>query len=170
MSRTQKDLLKCNCLHITHPPYLLWPKDRIIIMTQQWQHLNPTRNSFYILFLAKVIVSCRQIISSPLYVCTELVHSLAENYRTPVNKLNNLNVNYLKITKRHRGPRKVPTRTTCDPRVACLIPLIQYKASMKRKWLFRWVHLFIKGSARRLVLSHVWQFLVMFLEDCAQSY
>jgi len=37
-------------------------------LTQQWQYLNLTRNSFYILFLAKGIVSYRQIIFSRLYV------------------------------------------------------------------------------------------------------
>jgi len=37
-------------------------------LTQQWRYLNLTRNSFYILFPAKGIVSYRQIISNRLYV------------------------------------------------------------------------------------------------------
>jgi len=37
------------------------------------------------------------------FVQNELVHSLAEDL-TPVNKVNNRNVNYLKILKTHRGP------------------------------------------------------------------
>jgi len=48
-------------------------------LTQQWQYLNLTRNTFHILFSAKGIMSYRQIISSRLYVCSKkLVHSLAE--------------------------------------------------------------------------------------------
>jgi len=38
------------------------------VVTQQWRYLIFTRNSFYILFPAKGIVSYRQIISSRLYV------------------------------------------------------------------------------------------------------
>jgi len=34
-----------------------------------------------------------------------------------VNKLSDVNVNYLKIPKRHRGPHKTPSRATCVPRV-----------------------------------------------------
>jgi len=30
-----------------------------------------------------------------------------------MNKLNNLNVNYLKIPKKHRGPHKMLSRTGC---------------------------------------------------------
>jgi len=37
-------------------------------LTQQLQYLNLTRNSFYILFLAKDMVSYRQIISGRGYV------------------------------------------------------------------------------------------------------
>jgi len=33
------------------------PEGRIVTLTQQWQYLNLTRNSFYILFPAKCIVS-----------------------------------------------------------------------------------------------------------------
>jgi len=47
-----------------------------VTLTQQWQCLNLTRNSFYILFLAKCIVSCRQIISSRLYVSLKKTCSL----------------------------------------------------------------------------------------------
>jgi len=36
-------------------------------LTHQWRYLNLTRNSFYILFLAKDMVSFRQIISGRRY-------------------------------------------------------------------------------------------------------
>ena len=58
----------------------------------------PHSKQFLHRFLAKGIVSYRQIISSRLHVCQkELVHSLAEHFQTPVYKLNNLNVDYMKI-------------------------------------------------------------------------
>jgi len=41
-------------------------------LTQQWRYLNVTRNSFHILFLAKDIMSCSQIISSRLCVCLKV--------------------------------------------------------------------------------------------------
>jgi len=44
-----------------------------------WQYLNLIRNSFYILFPAKSIVSCRQIISGRL--SKELLHSLTEHFK-----------------------------------------------------------------------------------------
>jgi len=34
-----------------------------------------------------------------------------------MNKLNNVNVNYLKIPKKHCGPQKTPSWTTFGPRV-----------------------------------------------------
>jgi len=34
-----------------------------------------------------------------------------------VNKLNNVNVNYLKLPKKHRGPQETPSWATCGPRV-----------------------------------------------------
>jgi len=43
-------------------------------LMQQWQYLNLTRNSF---FLTKGIVSCRQTISSRLYVCSNRTCLLA---------------------------------------------------------------------------------------------
>jgi len=51
-------------------------------LMQQWRYLNLTRNSFYILFLAKGMVTYRQIVSSRLYVRfkKKLVHSLAEHF------------------------------------------------------------------------------------------
>jgi len=56
-------------------------------LSQQWRYLNLTRNSFYILFLAKCIMSYRQIISNRLYIrIKKLVHSLAEHFQTSVNK------------------------------------------------------------------------------------
>jgi len=49
----------------------------IMALTQHWRYRNLARNSFYILFPAKGIVSYRQIISSRLcFVWKELVHSL----------------------------------------------------------------------------------------------
>jgi len=39
-------------------------KGRILTLTQQWRYLNLTRNSFYILFPAKGIVSYRLIVSN----------------------------------------------------------------------------------------------------------
>jgi len=38
------------------------------MLTQQWWYLNLTRKSFYILFLAKGLVSYMQVISSHLYI------------------------------------------------------------------------------------------------------
>ena len=42
-------------------------------LTQQWQYLylNLTRNSLYIFFSAKSIVSFREVTSSLLYVCVK---------------------------------------------------------------------------------------------------
>jgi len=84
-------------------------------LTKQRRYLNPARNSFYILFPAKGIVSYRQIISSRLYVHKELIHSPAEHFQPPVIKINNVNVIYLKFpksiagrTKRSRGPHVAP--------------------------------------------------------------
>ena len=44
------------------------PDGRIMTLTQQWRYLNLPRNSFYILYPAKGIVSYWQIISSHVYV------------------------------------------------------------------------------------------------------
>jgi len=50
-------------------------------LTQQLRYLNLTRNSFYILFLAKRIVIYRLIIYSRLYVrLKKLVHSPEEQF------------------------------------------------------------------------------------------
>jgi len=46
-------------------------------LTQQWRYLNLTKNSFYILNLAKCIVSYRQTISSRPYVRLKKACSLA---------------------------------------------------------------------------------------------
>jgi len=56
----------------------------IVTLTQQWRYLNLTRNSFYILFPAKGIVSYRQIISSCLCICLKGTCSLAN--RTLLNR------------------------------------------------------------------------------------
>jgi len=52
------------------------PDSRIMPLTKQWRYLNLTRNSFYILFLAKGIASYKKIISSRLYVCRKGTCSL----------------------------------------------------------------------------------------------
>jgi len=46
-------------------------------LTQQWRYLNLTKNSFYILFPAEIIMSYRQIISSHLFVRLKGTCSLA---------------------------------------------------------------------------------------------
>jgi len=57
------------------------PKGRVMMLTQQCLYLDLTGNTFYILFPAKCVVSCGQIISSCLYVLSkELVHLLSENF------------------------------------------------------------------------------------------
>jgi len=43
-------------------------------------------------------------LSVSAFVSKELVHLLAEQFQTPVNKPKNVNVNYLKIPKKHHGP------------------------------------------------------------------
>jgi len=48
------------------------------------------------------------------FVQNELVHSLVEHL-TPMNKVNNQNVNYLKILKTHRGPTAVHGPRVWDP-------------------------------------------------------
>jgi len=40
----------------------------------------------------------------------------------PVNKLNNVNVNYLQYPKKHHGLHKTPSQATYGPRAACLKP------------------------------------------------
>ena len=40
-----------------------------------------------------------------------------------VKAFDNVNVNYLKIPEKHRGPHKRPLRATCSPLAACLRPL-----------------------------------------------
>jgi len=44
----------------------------------------------------------------------ELVHSLAKHFQMPLNKLNNVNVNYLKIPKNHRGPHATLGPSVCE--------------------------------------------------------
>jgi len=53
------------------------PADRIMTLTQQWRYGNLTRNSFYIIYPAKGIISSWQIISSRLYVHLKGTCSLA---------------------------------------------------------------------------------------------
>jgi len=77
---------------------------RIMTLTQQWQHLTCTRKSLFIVFPAKGIVNYRQIPSSGLYVRSKGTCSLSGRTLLTVKKLNNLNVNYLKVPKIHRGP------------------------------------------------------------------
>jgi len=88
-------------------------------LTQQWRYLNFTRNSFYILFPEEGIIWAqgKSFLAASTFVSKELVHSLAEHFETPVNNLNNVNVNCLKIPKKHCGPHKMPSRAICDPSV-----------------------------------------------------
>jgi len=58
-------------------PALGLPKGCIMTMTQQWQYLNLTGNSFNILFPAKGIMSYRKIICSLLYVRLKGTYSFA---------------------------------------------------------------------------------------------
>ena len=91
-----------------------------MMLSQLWQYPDRARNSYYIVFPAKGIVSFRQIISSLFYVRFKGTWTLADQAFTPVNKLNNFLPDYMKITKTHCGPHKMPSRITCGPRVACL--------------------------------------------------
>ena len=43
-------------------------RSRILTLTQQWQYLNFSRNSFYILSPASGVIGCRELISSRLYI------------------------------------------------------------------------------------------------------
>ena len=65
-------------------------------LTQQWRYLYLTGSGFYILFPAKGIVSYKTSHFQPS------VRSFKRNLFTG-NKLNK--INYLKIPKKHRGPR-----------------------------------------------------------------
>jgi len=49
------------------------------------------------------------------YILKELVHLLEEHFQTPVNKLSSINVNYLKIPKKHPRLHKTPLQATCRP-------------------------------------------------------
>jgi len=77
-------------------------------LTQQWRYVNLTRNrqAVHILFPAQGTMSYRQINSKRL--CLSIKRTC-----TTVNKLNNINVNYLKIPKWHRGPHKMPSWVAC---------------------------------------------------------
>jgi len=77
-------------------------------LTQQWWYVNLTRNSYGCahLFSAQGIKSYRQINSKRL--CFSVKRTC-----TTVNELNNINVNYLKIPQKHRGPHKTPSRVAC---------------------------------------------------------
>jgi len=78
-------------------------------LTQQWQYLNLTvlGTVFTYYFLRKV--RSRKIISSRLYIHLKGTCSLGSRVLTPVNKLNNINinVNYSKI------PESSADRTKC---------------------------------------------------------
>jgi len=88
-------------------------------LTQQWRYLNFTRNSFYILFPEQDIVwvQGKSFLAASAFVSKELVHSLAEHFQIPLNNLNNVIFNYLKIPKKICGQRKMPSRATCGPRL-----------------------------------------------------
>jgi len=62
---------------------------------------EPWETAFTSYFLRKVsLVMGISFISVSTFVWKELVHSLAEHFQTPVNKLNDVNINYLKIPKK----------------------------------------------------------------------
>jgi len=85
-----------------------------------WTLLETAFTSFCLRMVSLVIGNLSLARSTSVW--NELVRSLAEHL-TLVNKVNNPNVNYLKILKTHRGPHKMPSRAKCDPRPACLRPL-----------------------------------------------
>ena len=73
---------------------------RIITLTQQGRHLNLTRKSLCIIFPAKDIVSYgKSILAVFRFVQKGLVHSLANHFQTPVNKVSDLNFNSLKASQ-----------------------------------------------------------------------
>jgi len=77
-------------------------------VTQQWRFLNLARNSLYVLFPAKSIMSYEQIISSRFYVRLKGASSLTASralFALVKKIVNNINANYLKIPKKHRRPR-----------------------------------------------------------------
>jgi len=67
LSTKLQDMLEIWRCHSLHDPRG-YTRERNMTLTQQWQYLNLTRNSFHTFFPAKGIVSYRQIISSLLYV------------------------------------------------------------------------------------------------------
>jgi len=70
---------------------------------------------------AKGIVSYRQVISSHLNVRLNFKGNLFTPWPSTytANKLNDINVKYLKIPKKHRRPHETPSQATCCPRAAC---------------------------------------------------
>jgi len=88
-------------------------------LTQQWRYLNLTRNSFFVLFPVKRIMSYRHTISSRLYVLSKGTYSLASRallntgewitWRKCLLFENSQNVSRT-VTKRSR-------RVTCGPRI-----------------------------------------------------
>jgi len=126
---------------VTRGPHYDYWVPRYDADTKMAVYLNLARNSFYILFPAKGIMSYRQIISSRFYVCLKGTCSLAcRSLPTPVNKLNNVNVNCLKIPKKHRGSHKTSSRA------ACLRPVAQRQRQKKQQK-------FIMRSGLRLINS-----------------
>ena len=118
-------------------------------LTQQRRHLNLTRNSFYVLFLAKCIVSCRQIISSRLYVRLKknLFTHWPSTFKHRWIKKKNLNADHMKIPKTHRGPHKCP-RVSYTARVfAALVYMVVNLHAHWNKYL-----LYVKFSYR----EHCW--------------
>jgi len=71
------------------------------------------------------------------FVEKELVHSLAEHFKKPVKKLNNLNANYLKIPKTSRAApnalagRVFETLAVQYMRTACTVSISKYKYSRR---------------------------------------
>jgi len=95
------------------------PKGSIMTLTQQWRYLNLTRSSFYILFPTKGIMNFRQIISTLRSFKRNLFTRWPSTFKIRVSSLNNMNVNYLKILRKHHGPQKNALaglgQRVCDP-------------------------------------------------------
>ena len=134
-------------------------------LMQQWQYLNLTRNSFYILFPAKGIVSYRQIIYNCLNICLSKTCSLASRalWNTG-NKLNNINVNYLKIPKKHcgfAGPHTTLSWVACSLQPVCLrpLPLHIYDTGNEMTNKAKIVHQSVLPTPQNVLPKHVSQII-----------
>jgi len=107
--RAKRGLTKEPGLHYDYPVAALW---RWRKKGGTWTLLETAFTSFFLWMVPWVIGNLS--LARYTFVQKELVHSLAEHL-TPVNKVNNLNVNYLKILKTHRGPTAANGPRVWDP-------------------------------------------------------